>query len=83
MATILTYLVVPIYFSSLCYRLRHTLPPYLFLVLRVSVELFVTIFWCATVVTMLLPKGKDFRHLFTEPPYAEWYAAVVMAAFEL
>ncbi|KAM0795875.1 hypothetical protein BDR22DRAFT_869327 [Usnea florida] len=82
MATLLTYLIVPIYFSGVCYRLRLTLPPFLFLILRVSFELFVLIFWCATFITMLLPKGKDFRHLFTKPPYTEWYVAVVMAGFE-
>ena len=60
-----------------------TLSTYLFHFLRVLVEFLFIALWCATFVTMLLPKGKDFRLLFHKPPYVQWYCAVVFAVTEL
>ena len=50
---------------------------------RVVFEFVMMALWAAAFVTMLLPKGKDFRLLFNKPPYAEWDVAVVLAAFQV
>ncbi|KAK3177000.1 hypothetical protein OEA41_008326 [Lepraria neglecta] len=51
--------------------------------MRVVFEFVMMALWAAAFVTMLLPKGKDFRLLFNKPPYAEWDIAVVLAAFQV
>lgn len=65
------------------YPLEKTLSTYLFHVLRVLYEFLLIALWCAAFVTMLLPKGKDFRLLFDKPPYVQWDCAAVFAAIEL
>ena len=50
--------------------------------LRVIVEALMMAMWTATFVTMLLPKGKDFRFAFKQPPYGTWDAAVGIASIE-
>ena len=47
------------------------------------VELILAIFWAVAFVTMLFPKGKDFRLLFHKPPYIEWVCAIVLAGVEM
>ena len=39
--------------------------------------------WFAVLVLMALPKHKDFRNMFTEPPYAAWNAAIICAVIEM
>lgn len=39
--------------------------------------------WTATFVTMILPKGKDYRHALETPPYAPWNVAIFLAALEM
>ena len=63
--------------------LSNTLYTYLIHFLRVLFEFFLIALWCAAFVTMLLPKGKDFRLLFHRPPYVQWDCAAVLAAIEL
>jgi len=46
---------------------------------RMIIELIIMVLWGTTLVTMTLPKGKDFKHLFDEPPYWKWSIAVVLA----
>ena len=62
--------------------LSNTLSTYLFHFIRVLVEILLITFWGAAFITMLLPKGKDFRLLFYRPPYVKWDCAVVLAAIE-
>lgn len=63
--------------------LSSTLSTHLIHFLRVLSEFFLIALWCAAFVTMLLPKGKDFRLLFHRPPYVQWDCAVALAAIEL
>ena len=65
------------------FTLSNTLSTYLVHFLRVLFELILIALWCAAFVTMLLPKGKDFRLLFNRPPYVQWNCAAVFAAIEL
>jgi len=51
--------------------------------LRILLEFILLAFWAAAFVTMLLPKGKDFKLLFEKPPYVEWDCAVALAAIEM
>lgn len=65
------------------FRLLTKLTAYLIHFLRVLSEFILIALWCAAFVTMLLPKGKDFRLLFHRPPYVQWDCAVALAAIEL
>lgn len=40
-------------------------------------------FWIATFVTMMLPKGKDFSHMFDRPPYSAWIFSLLCAAVQV
>ena len=51
--------------------------------MRVIFEFIMMALWTASFITMLLPKGKDFRLLFNKPPYVEWDVAVALAALEV
>lgn len=39
--------------------------------------------WCAALVTMTLPKGKDFRNTFNEPPHTLWACGAFCACCEM
>ena len=56
---------------------------YLFRSFRVLSELIIIALWSGAFVTMLLPKGKDFRLLFQRPPFVQWDCAAVLAAIEM
>ena len=40
-------------------------------------------FWLATFIAMLLPKGKDFSHMFDRPPYSAWVFSILCAAVQM
>lgn len=82
-ASLLTILIAVPDILNRDFTLSNTLSTYLFHFLRLLFELLLIALWCAAFVTMLLPKGKDFRLLFHRPPYVEWICAVVLAAIEL
>ncbi|KAF6225077.1 hypothetical protein HO133_010272 [Letharia lupina] len=82
-ASLLTILIAIPDILNRDFTLSNTLSTYLFHFLRLLFELLLIALWCAAFVTMLLPKGKDFRLLFHRPPYVEWICAVVLAAIEL
>ena len=50
---------------------------------RIILEFVMIAVWSASFITMLLPKGKDYRKLFNSPPYAEWDVAAVIASFQM
>ena len=50
--------------------------------LRIVAELVMMALWIASFITMLLPKGKDFRNLFDTPPHIVWDIAVAIAVVE-
>ena len=39
--------------------------------------------WLATFIAMMLPKGKDFSHMFDRPPYSSWTFSILCAAVEM
>ena len=39
--------------------------------------------WFTTLVLMSVPKHKDFRNMFTEPPYGAWNVGITMAVLEM
>lgn len=82
-ASLLTILIAIPDILKRDFMLSTTLSTYLFHFVRVLVEFLLIALWCAAFVTMLLPKGKDFRLLFHRPPYVQWYCAAVFAAIEL
>ena len=45
-------------------------------------ELVMMALWIASFITMLLPKGKDFRNLFDRPPHIVWDVAIAVAVVE-
>ena len=50
--------------------------------LRIVSELVMMALWIAVFITMLLPKGKDFRNLFDRPPHILWDVAIAIAVVE-
>ena len=50
--------------------------------LRIVSELVMMALWIASFITMLLPKGKDFRNLFDSPPHIVWVVAIAIAVVE-
>ncbi|CAD6565683.1 MAG: hypothetical protein ASARMPREDX12_006719 [Alectoria sarmentosa] len=69
-ASLLTILVAMPDILKRDFTLSNTLSTYLVHFLRVLFEVILTALWSAAFVTMLLPKGKDFRLLFNRPPLA-------------
>ena len=50
--------------------------------LRIMSEFIMMALWIASFITMLLPKGKDFRVLFDKPPHIVWGVAIAIAILE-
>ncbi|KAK0511757.1 hypothetical protein JMJ35_006330 [Cladonia borealis] len=50
--------------------------------LRIISEFIMMALWIASFITMLLPKGKDFRVLFDKPPHIVWGVAIAIAILE-
>ena len=48
-------------------------------IFRVGFEWLILGLWTATFITMLMPKGKNYRRLFEKPPYAEFWIAAFFA----
>ncbi|CAF9917215.1 hypothetical protein IMSHALPRED_003505 [Imshaugia aleurites] len=82
-ASLLTILIATPDILNRDFTLPNTLSTHLFHFFRLVFEFLLIALWCAAFVTMLLPKGKDFRLLFHRPPYVQWDCAVVLAAIEL
>lgn len=82
-ASLLTILIAIPDILKQDFTLKDKLSTYLFHFLRVLFEFVLIALWCAAFVTMLLPKGKDFRLLFHRPPYVQWDCAIVLAAIEV
>lgn len=59
-----------------------TLSPAKVYVLALLESIFVGL-WCATFVSMLLKKGKDFKKLFVRPPYETWDVGAALAVCEM
>ena len=51
--------------------------------IAVAVEALIAACWTVTLVLMCLPKGKNFRKLFVEPPYEVWVIGAVVAIVEM
>ena len=51
--------------------------------LAITREVLLCGFWIATFITMMLPKGKDFKHMFDQPPYTSWIFSILCAAMEM
>ena len=82
-ASLLTLLIAVPDILKYEFTLPDTLSTYLIYFVRVLSDFILIALWCAASVTMLLPKGKDFRLLFDRPPYVQWDCAVVLAVIEL
>lgn len=39
--------------------------------------------WVATFAVMWVSKGKDYKQLFSRPPYVFWHTATALAAIEM
>jgi len=50
---------------------------------RLLSEFIVLMLWTAVAVAMWLPKGKNFRNLFTRPPYVAWGVGSGVAVGEM
>ena len=46
-------------------------------------ELLLMAAWFAVLVLMALPKHKDFRNMFTTPPYTAWNFAIICTIVEM
>ena len=67
---------------------QHHLNPFaghgiLYTLLRMALEIFVTLLWLATVVLMLRRKTEDFRKAFDRPPFTQWGITVAFALVEM
>ena len=51
--------------------------------LAISREVVFCGLWLATFIAMMLPKGKDFSHMFDKPPYSTWTFSILCAAVEM
>ncbi len=51
--------------------------------LKILTEVLMVGMWIGTFLSMLLPKGKDFRFAFVKPMYGTWCAAVVFSNVEM
>ena len=51
--------------------------------MRVITEIILIAFWTAAFISMLLPKGKDYRQLFDKPPYVWWDIAILISVFQM
>lgn len=50
---------------------------------KIGAEISLLVLWAGAAACMLMPKGKDFRVLFDEPPRVAWGVAVAVAAVEM
>ena len=50
--------------------------------LRIVSEFIMMALWIASFITMLLPKGKDYRDLFDKPPHIVWDIAIAITILE-
>ncbi|KAL9004426.1 MAG: hypothetical protein Q9188_002764 [Gyalolechia gomerana] len=54
----------------------------LYLLLRISIDLIISVFWLLAFFLSLFPKKTNFKNLFVTPPYKTWATSVVVAFIE-